>query len=360
MKTEFLTPDNLNDAKEVIRNRFDESCCDLLEKELRNPALKLYPESGEIVYGDDGKPIAFQANIPRRIFLGQKEFVGMVGGLTCLKKNSPPEAFIDLRAASNYHFKNGIMIFSNTSCKEMAATHARLLKKKNTLACNSIPSYARLRIGLIHPLRMAFNIIQNKIMRNVRRGFLTFTTLDSKDFSVMRKTVTFERYMTFPEDFFDRLMKAYLRKNKGLLCSRSAEELRWVFQETVSSGQSILICASENDIPLGYIIVKINFARCRCQIVDWFALENDLWLLESLVQVMKRYLRQHTPLLAIETFGFPTFVQPIISRHFPIERKLGHNMFAWRVKRELRDEILKMADTTDSWFFGPYDGDGCM
>lgn len=360
MITKTLTESNLDDAKSVIRDRFDESCFALLEKELRNPGLRLYPEAGDIVYDDDGTPIAFQANMPRRVFLGQKEFVGMVGGMTCRKKDSPAESYIDLRVAANRHFKNGLLGFGNTCCRETASAQGRIVKKRNSLACNPPLSYSRLRIGLIRPIRAAIDVVLRKIRRGSQTAWPVFSTLDSVDFTFESDGILFRRAMGFSADFFDRLMESYLQTNKGLFCSRTAEELRWAFQDGISSGRNVLICAFENDAPVGYIIVKMDFERRRCQVGDWFARENDLRLLEALVKAAKRFLRQHTPVLAIETFGFPTFVQPIIERHFPIKRELGHNMFAWAVSREMRDEVLKIADTSESWFFGPYDGDGCF
>lgn len=128
MKTVSLCNDNIEDAKSVIRDRFSESACDLLDKELENPYLKTYPRSGDIVYDDDGTPICFQANIPCRVYLGQCESLGVVGGTTCRK---PPDAYIDIRAAANAHLKQALLGFGNSCNVESAAAQLWVAGKKN-------------------------------------------------------------------------------------------------------------------------------------------------------------------------------------------------------------------------------------
>jgi len=294
------------------------------------------------------------------MYWGQKEFVGMVGGMTCRTKDSPAETYIDLRAAANRHRKNGLIGFGNTCCLETASAQLRVSKKRDSCAFIGPASYSRLRFGLVHPFRTLIYAIRRKAFPKSMPAWTEIDTLGSKDFRIDKGGYVFQRSMSFSEDFFDKLMELHLQRNVGLFCSRTAEELRWVFEEDVKSGRSVLICAYEKEIPAGYVIVKLDSARRRGLLVDWFACDNNLHVLESLVEVVKRYLRRHTPMLAVETYGFPTFVQPIIERHFPHERRMDHNMFSWGVKRETRDEIVKIVDTPASWFFGPYDGDACL
>ena len=57
---------------------------------------------------------------------------------------------------------------------------------------------------------------------------------------------------------------------------------------------------------------------------------------------------------------FPSFVQPLLKRYLPHERRVGNNAFSWSCAKPLRERLEAVVDTPKSWFFGPYDGDLVM
>lgn len=361
MITRLLSEANLEDAKSVVRERFGESACQLLDWELRNPGLKDYPCPGDIVYDDDGVPICFQANIPRRVYLGQERHLGVVGGMTCRKKDAPVEAYIDIRVAADQHLKHALVGFGNSCNAESAAAQLRVSKKRNANGHIGPASCSRYLWRAIRPLECGMYFVRRKLLKQKQPAWKNVSTLDSLNWCGKFGEVEIRRLAKVEPGFFDVLMERYLKTNKGLCCSRTAEEIDWAFGERIGKGESVVLGGFDSVGPCGYILLKSNCFAKRWVIHDWFAIGNRAEILESLLKSACVYLRTQTPAMMLEVEGFPTWVQSLLGKYLPYTRKIGFNQFAWgSVNKELKERLKAVIDTPDSWFFGPYDGDECL
>ena len=90
----------LEDALSVISDRFRESSCRQACKLLRNPMRRICPDTGDVAYVN-GRPVAFQAAVPRRGYLRDKPFLGIAGGLLSSKRGTSPVALLNLMERTN-------------------------------------------------------------------------------------------------------------------------------------------------------------------------------------------------------------------------------------------------------------------
>lgn len=360
MKTCSLHDETYNAAKEVVLDRFGEGAVDVLDFVMRNPLRKLCPDAGDIVYEND-KPICFQACTLRRLYLGGEEIFGKVGGLTCLKKGASPEAYIDVRIAAKRPRLGSVIGFGNSQNAEAAYAASRLARKKNPTLFEGPESCTRFLWRAVRPLECIVYFIRRKIFKAGLPEWKEFSTLSSSDYRVSHGDLTIRRLMEVKSEFFDVLMAEYLKTNEGLVCSRTAEEVEWIFGERIKNGQCVLLGAFKDEKPVGYIIARSRQDAKRWQILDWFALENSAKILEPLLAELCRFLKRETPAMMLETIGFSSAVQPILIRHLPHKSQKGYNVFSWgSSNKEFRDSVLPIIDSVKSWFFGPYDGDECL
>ena len=355
MYTRPLIDETYNDAKEVILDRFGEEALCILDLVMRNPLRKLCPDAGDIVY-DDGKPVCFQACILRRLYLIQKEIFGKVAGLTCLKKGAPAEAYIDVRIAANLPRYGSVIGFGNSANAESAYATRRLAKKNNPTTFEGVESCTRFLWRAVRPLECLTYFIRRKIFKVGLPDWKKFSTLSSADYEVRRGGLTIHRLMEIKPEFFDVLMAEYIKTNEGLVCSRTAEEIEWIFGERIRNGLCVVLSAFDKDKPVGYIVLKTDSKARRWGINDWFAINNDEKTLEALLVAACGFLKKKTPAMMLEVCGFPTWIQPLLKRYLPCKRAVGHNVFSWRSRKPFQDEVLRIIDSRHSWFFGPYDG----
>lgn len=348
-----LTDETLSDAEQVIRHRFDASAISVLQKALKNPFRKNIETVGFVGY-EDGEPVAFEAQMMRNVYLGRKQIIGRIGGLSCVKNRQHVEAFLDVRFTADRNYRENSVSFGNTQIEETAN-----LAKRNKNACIGPDSYSRVCWGVVHPVDSFLYAVRRKVLRLPIPKWKPFSTLDSNSFCMKRNNLSFKRLLQVVPDFFDVLMSEYLKTNEGLVSSRTAEEIEWAYGDRIRTGEDVLLAAHDNDRPVGYIILRMLYGNRRALVIDWFAMGNDLKILEELLVIGKLYLKRHTPAMILEMVGFPTYVQPMIRKHLSHSRPIGHNMFSWGSK-SYRDELLPIIDTPKSWFFGPYDGDAFM
>lgn len=355
--TEFT---HYQDAKVVIIDRFGEGALRVLDLVMRNPLRKLCPDAGDIVY-DNGKPVCFQACMLRRLCVGKTEIFGKVAGLTCLKNGAPAEAYIDVRIAASRPRNGSVMGFGNSMNAESAYAAHRLSRKKNPTTFEGPESCTRFLWRAVRPLECLAYFIRRKIFKARLPNWKEFSTLSSANYEVKHGELVVRRLMEVKPGFFDALMAEYLKTNEGLVCSRTAEEIEWIFGERIKRGQCVLLGVFKGENPVGYIIARSKPNAKRWEIMDWFALGNNLRILEPLLAELCRFLKRKTPAMMLEVIGFPTAAQPILKRYLPHERQVGNNVFSWgSSNKEFRESILPIIDTPKSWFFGPYDGDECM
>lgn len=352
-----FTVDTLEDAFILIRERLGEHACSVAEKVLQNPAHKDGTACGCIGYKDD-RPVCMQAEMLRTMYFRTERTKGLVGGLTCKVKRGCPLSILleTLDRAGKINNNNYLLSFGNTCCGETA-------KLCDCSGGHSGPnSCTRYLWRAIRPFECVKYFVRRKLLNWEMPKWKSFSTFSSIGFKTQHAGLTIRRLMEVKPDFFDVLFLEYVKTNEGIVCSRTAEEVEWIFGERIKCGQCVLLAAFKGDHPVGYIIINVAQTAKRCGIFDWFALKNNEKILEAILSVACSYLKQYTPAMMLEVCGFPTWIQSLLKYYLPHERRLGNNVFAWSSCDNVFHEnvLLPVIDSPKSWFFGPYDGDMCI
>ena len=367
MHVECLREETLKDVVDLIKERFGRGGLDALYRNMGNPLRRNFPVAGYIVIEKE-TPIAFEAVILRKVYIGVRECIGRVGGLTCIKEGAPAEAIVDIRTAE----KNGLgltgakicLCFANSQCRETAAMSVRSRGEAGPDSCREIRERRirkfrwfclRVRYWLQRVRRKCFKIGLSK------KTWPAFDTRSNANYAISVGNFAIRRLMGFDEAVFNGLMSRYLKTNQGLVLSRTSDELNWLFGTRVQAGSAVLLGAFDKDEIVGYIIVDGGQSARRWRIVDWFALKNDMRILEPLLSAACRFLKEKTPAITLCSEGFPTFVQPLLGKYLPHKTMRSYSVFTWGCGKDkaFREELEKIIDTPSSWFFGPYDGDAC-
>ena len=341
-----LVEENLADAEKVIRTRFGENGVAVVRAFMRNPVRKDWPAAGYLAFCD-GIPQAFEGFTLRRMFLAGEPIVGKVGGLTCAVPGADETAYVEVRLQNNRSYAGCVVFFGNSQNANTA-----FLTRKYKNAHPGPESCSRYLWRAVRPLDCLAYFLRRKMLKKDIPDWPAFDTLRSRDFP--------GRVVEEFPSFFDRLTARYAASNEGLVCSRSGEEIDWLFGERIRDGRSVVLGTSDAEGPTGAIIVGSDRMARRFMIQDWIAVGNDLRTLEALLRLACRFVKNCTPAMMLETMGFPSFVQPLLKRYLPHERDAGNNFFSWACAKSLRERLEAVADTPKSWFFGPYDGDLVM
>jgi hypothetical protein len=154
------------------------------------------------------------------------------------------------------------------------------------------------------------------------------------------------------EVIFDSFWQKYLSSNQGIVSSRSAGELKWMFGDGIKSGETIMLGSygADNEL-VGYIVFRSTHGGKRWVVMDWIALKNDEKILKGLLVSAVRYLGKYKRAILLEMVGYPEAAARIASCVLPFVRKAKNNSFLWKYNGA-GEAILE-----GSWFFGSYDGD---
>lgn len=345
-----FTEETLDDALSVVRERFPRSAEVVVRKVLRNPLRSIDSDAGIVGYRD-GKPVCFQAHMIRRLYFGQAEVFGGVGGLTCkVNKGCPLSVMLETIDRACYR-ANEQLLFGNSCCAATAEMDE---------GTGSFPGPATCSRSLWRPIRFwdcLWYVVRRKIFKMPIPDWPKGDLGTGRNFESRMGDLCVKREGQITPDFFDALMADYLTTNRGLVSSRSAEEIEWMYGDKLRDDRALLLCARRNGRPTGYIMVGSDHCLRRWVILDWFAVRNDLRCLEELLKSTCRFLRRYTPAFMIETRGFPSFVQPVLKKYLSFTQQRGNNYFSWYVLPQYERECRAVADSAESWFFGPYDGD---
>lgn len=344
-----------NDAVNLIRQRFGESALSILDKFMAAPARSYNAPAGYIGYRD-GNAVCLQAEMPRRLFMSAKECLGVVGGMTCkVLKGCPFSVLIETMDLAANIYPNHSIAFTNSCCRNATGINEAAEGIRGPESCT------RYLWRAVRPLECAVYFARRKLLRMPVPSWSAFSTLGSADFQLDVGAYRVQRSLDISPVFFDVLMSEYLKTNNGLVCSRSAAEIEWIFGERMRNGTCTLLCAYKGTMPVGYLIISTNETARRWTIADLFALRNDEEILRALLSAVCTFLKRRTPAIMLETFGFPTWVQPLLKSYMPHIRRLNTNLFYWNSPdTDFKMKIMRIVDSRETWFFGPYDGDICM
>ncbi|MBQ6008354.1 MAG: hypothetical protein IJL17_07440 [Kiritimatiellae bacterium] len=348
------TEETFADACEASFSRFGDSVRSQMERVLQNPLRHQCAEAGDVAY-EKGKPVGFQAAILRKLYMGQQPFLGVVGGLLAMKEGASPVLLLQLMKKTRAPRGGSKLFFANTSNPQsMKLNQALGVKGKGPDSCacvrwrpihwgnfaklclhGRLPSFMRVFGNF---LGRAFNLFFLRKVRSTTTQAVRLTTLD----------------VTVLDDFWQR----YLDKNTGLVSSRTAEELSWLYDKGLKNGQYVFLGRKDLNGLCGYIVLRrANAGNGRWMIADWIALDDNPDVLSDLVHDAVCVLHDQKDAATLESVGFPPRVQGVLHRHLPFTRKSANNTFIYQ-PTDLT--ISSKINPDEGWFFGPYDGDRCL
>lgn len=328
--TEALKPfteDTLPDADAITRRMFGASCLSILKRILANPLRRTRHDSaGDVVYLD-GRAMGFQATIARTLHFNGTPFVGIAGSTLAMHPEANPVSLMHLMKASIAPRSGGKMFYANTSNPTSMKMNRMLgVKGRGPDSC------ARIRFALTWwPSGFRWLAPPPKAKR-------------------MRKIDVAEM-----DDFWNR----YLATSKGLVSSRTGDELAWIFGDALEEGVAVMLGAHRKGSLAGYVVFKYTHGGRRAMLMDWIALRDDSQVLDALLASAVRHVRKHSSAFALESIGFNERVQPILRKHLPFCRKAPNNSFIYQTTDANLAKTMQ-PNPVEDWFFGPYDGDRCF
>lgn len=352
-----FTEETLQDAIDLCQTRFGNGIDVLLRKVLRNPLRREISSAGCLAYRND-RPVCFKALMRRAVYLGSERIPSGVGGIYCkAEKGCPLPAVIEVQERTDGPSFGNRVRFGNTC---IYATYRLNTERGAQLGP---ASWTQMRYGLVRPLVFLGLVFWRKVLKHPQPDvpyFLHTTRNETNvyaahdDFSVRRLLQIDSRF----DDFWAR----YLKQNKGLVASRTRDEVDWMYGEEIRNSTAVCLGLFKKENLEGYLILKpMPSSKRRWQIFDWIALGNEDSCLKLLLKGGRAFLRQETTAITIESTGFPSRAQPILDHVLPHVRDIGHNRYIWLTEDDaLKQQISSLGDSEVSWFFGPYDGDYCL
>lgn len=348
------TEETFADACEASFSRFGEGVRSQMERMLQNPLRSVCAEAGDVAYENDVS-VGFQAAILRKIYMGQVPFLGVVGGMLAMKEGASPVLLLQLMKKTIAPRGGSVLFWGNTSNQQ-----SMKLNRALGVSGQGPDSCACVRWRPIHWGNFADFCLRGRLPRFVRGVGNVLDRIFNVFFfrRVHSKNTQAVSFGTIDTRIFNTFWQRYLNANSGLVSSRTAEELHWLYDEGLANGRYVLLGREGLKGLCGYIVLRRASARSgRWILVDWIALDNDLDVLSDLLYDAVRFLQKKADAAVLESIGFPPRVQTILHRHLPFTRKSRNNTFIYKVTASATQ--LDM-DYDKGWFFGPYDGDRCM
>lgn len=351
-----FTEATMADAESVVRAAFDETAVPLLGKILANPLRSELPagETGDLVYFN-GLPVGFEALLPRRLYLGKRPLLGMAGSTMGLKPGVSPLALLSLMKRNLTPRHGSVIWFANTANVTSVKMNRKLGVKGKGPATWETAVYA-----VIHPLRFLWMAIRRKVLKRASSKLIEQAIPVCEEMVFRDKEFEVRRLSEISPKMFDDFWTRFLETNTGLVSSRTADELGWMFGETIASGRDVLLGAFSKGQLVGYIIVRADVDGWW-RIVDLIANRNSELILVILLRAAKRFLCKRTRAVLLQAKGFPCFSRPILAKELRHSRPVGGNTFLWQITDEaLNKKVGDLTTGSEGWFFGPYDGDWCL
>ena len=348
------TEETFSDACEVSFARFGESVRSQMERVLANPLRRVCAEAGDVAYEND-VPVGFQSAILRKLYMRRTPLLGVVGGMLAMKEGASPVLLLQLMKKTVAPRGGSVLFFANTSnSQSMKLNQVLGVKGQGPESC------ACIRWRPIHWGDFADIYLHGRLPRFMRSiGNMIGRMVDVLFFRRLRaKNTRPVRLLTLDHDLLDSFWNRYLAQNVGLVSSRTAKELCWLYGEGLANGRYVFLCRQDSKGLRGYVVLRrANTCVGRWMIADWIALDDDADVLSDLLNDAVRFLRGQADAAVLESVGFPPRVQFIIHRHLPFTRLCANNTFIFQPT----DDTMAFDFTSGTgWFFGPFDGDRCL
>lgn len=346
-----LTGETFLDAESVVRRTFVPDALRVLKKILENPYAR---SIGVLSYGDigyeQGKPAGFQGIILRKMYFGQAPFSATGASTLGMIEGASPWLLLAIIKKMTEARDGRKMGFGNTTCRQLE----RMSRKYGFPRDGGI-TWKKTRFSVIHPFALIAVLLCKKVLR-VCPSYVSKVL--SEPFEVVSGRLKVVRLRNIDKPIFDRFWTEYISQNRGLVCSRAADELQWMFGDSLELGKDVLLCAMIDLKLVGYIILR-NLGEGRWKVADLIALGNDVDIIRRLLWAAKRFLRKRTNALILSIRGFPQKIyESVVPKLFPLVRVNTQDPFTWEIyDEELRRKLGDLYHDANSWFFGPYDGD---
>jgi len=354
-----FSKDNLNDVMSLLRECGLQTSEDYIRHHLlSNPIFSAsnQKESGIVVY-DDNICVAFQGMVFRILHVKQTEVCGREGTVLAIRKNY---AHIIGELMVSVMQNRGECIYYSNTCMPRTVRLLKLAGMRNVgpLSCEKIHFYV-FQWGTLCKAVLAKHHV--RIPLAIEVGVNAVGWLVSKiTFRRFKSKTTSVRIFSIDDETFNEFWQEYLRHNDGVVTSRTARELRWLFSDGLLSGRFIMIARKIKDRIVGYVVLKTQDSEVglRWIVSDWIAMRNDKYILHDLLQDA-RAAAMATDAMCMELTGFPMVIQPVVKSCLPLVRKAVCNTFLYKLYDTSFTESL--LDTPDrGWFWGPMDGDRCV
>lgn len=344
-----------DDFRRLFVERFPGGNVALLDTFLSNPARKDHPSTGSIAYDDDGTVKAILGIVPRIAYLGQRRML-MANGVAISVRKDANRDFFSGFIHDSILAQGADMYFVNTAIPPSRKRTADALPG----LADGPDSCAEIRERSVRGSGILARLLRK--VRGLTGGEGGAAQLESAPYRTEIGGLMLSRETTIDERDFDAFWNRYLETNEGLVSSRTADELRWVFGKGLATGEIVLLTARRDGELLGYAFCRRTDETAACwRIVDLIALKNDENVLVALVEAATDFLRRRTPATCLQVTGFPAWVQPLLGRLFPESSSFGFNKCVWAcLKDETKTLLGGWVNAKDGWYGCPYDGDMCL
>ncbi len=353
MSTEIqnLSNKNLDAVKVLVSEMFSPESFSIVEQAMKNPLLKQYPDVslGEVAI-KDGKPTAFRMAVLRRLYFGQRPILGVVGSTLCSRKGTPGALLVGLLRRNIASRGGSEIFFTNTSCAASGKLNRAVGVKGQGPDSSTVDHVAIVRLlpALTYLLRKA-------LRRGIRQVSLPSV---EKGFSVKISGCDITRVHDLDQSAIDEFWCKYLKGNKGLVCSRSGAEVDWMFGDRIRKGSIVLLQALRENVLIGYVVLNLN-SDGAVRVLDIIALGNDNAILKALLKASRKFIRTCTNHFLLKIAGYPPGHSEVFKSVFKFKRPFGYNPCLYKFEKGSEIDLAQMT-SSDSWFFGPYDGDLAM
>ena len=353
MSTEIqnLSNKNLDAVKVLVSEMFSPESFSIVEQAMKNPLLEQYPDVslGEVAI-KDGKPVAFRMAVLRRLYYGQKPILGVVGSTLCSKKGTPGALLLGLLRRNTASRGGSEIFFTNTSCAASGKLNRAVGVKGQGPDSSAVDHVAIVRLipALAYLLRKA-------LKRGVRQ--VPMPSVD-KEFSTRIADLVVSRAHDLGQSIMDAFWEKYLKGNKGLVCSRSGAEIDWMFGDRIREGSMVLLQALRENVLIGYVVLNLT-SDGAVRVLDIIALGNDNAILKALLKASRKFIRTCTNHFLLKIAGYPPGHSEVFESVFKLKRPFGYNPCLYKFEKGSEIDLAQMT-SSDSWFFGPYDGDLAM
>lgn len=332
------TEETAADFRQLFLTRFQGGNESIPRTILDNPARKADYDAGSIAYDERNTVVAIHGLLPRVVYCGSKPLKATSGVALAVRKDANRDFFTGFLRDS-IEVSGADVFLANTAVPGS--------RKRGAAALDMLDGPESCSIIRERDL-MAGKGVFARVMRKLRTKLGIGCYMPS-DCSI-------------DEAAFDGFWRRYLEGHQGLVTSRTAVELKWVFDAGLKTGEVILVTAVREGELVGYAFCRRTDKTAACwRVVDMIALGDDEAILEELIASASAFLRHHAPATCLQITGFPMWVQPLLKRLFPKHSSFGFNKCVWAFLNDRAKDVCgDWVNAASGWYGCPYDGDMCL